>query len=247
MSITTKVAFWLAYVYGGAACVLAVFIATLLTLIPLPKQFKERAARRMIHWLSAGLVHYLEFVGLLKIEFQGISGLSEQKGVIIALNHPTYLDAILILSRLPHVFCLTKSSILSNPLVAATARCAGYESNSNPARLMDRCCERLLRGESLLVFPEGTRTVLPPVGPLKRGFAILAVRMSAPVFTVLVKSCNGSFLRQGQPFFRLPQADILHYHFSLSRTFLPQPEENSKDFRRRIEEHFHAALGGVVP
>jgi len=237
-----KVVFVCAYIYSGMACALGSLVCIFLFIVPLPVQIRERETRRIIHYLCAGLVAYLRFFKLLEADFGTLSQLRERSGVIIAVNHPTYIDAILMMSQLPNVFCLMKTNLHRNPFIAAIVRSAGYEDNTDTNRLIENCSRRLQSGENLLVFPEGTRTSTPPLGRLKRGFALMAMRAQAPVITVLATSLNGPYLRKGQPFLAFPPSLPIGYRFATSEEFLSTPGEQSREFCLKIESHFREAL-----
>ena len=231
-----------AYGYGGASCLVALLGSMLLACLPVSRPRRERWTRFLIHRLCRGFVAYMRFFGLLEADFDGLSRLAERRGIIIAVNHPTYLDALLIMSQMPDVFCLMKASIQNNPLIGPTARNAGYESNANAAVLMQNCRTRLNRGEKLLIFPEGTRTVIEPVGQFKKGFALFATAAPAPVVTVLAMSPNGTFLGKNRSFFRLPESLPLRYRFTVSKEFTVDPGEGLQEFTQRVETHFRETL-----
>ena len=237
-----KAVFVGAYVYSGIACAFGALVCILLFIVPLPAQMRERETRRIIYYLCAGLVAYLRLFKLLEADFETLSQLRQRRGVIIAVNHPTYIDAILMMSQLPNVFCLMKADLRRNPFIATMVRSAGYEDNADSNRLIENCSRRLRAGENLLVFPEGTRTRTPPVGRLKRGFALMAMRARAPVITVLATSLNGNYLRKDQPFLAFPPSIPIGYRFTASQEFLSTPGEQSREFCLKIESHFREAL-----
>lgn len=240
-----KTAFLGAYLYSGTACILGSFACLFLFIVPMSMRARERITRRIIHYLCAGLVAYLRFFKLLKVDFGGLHQLRQRRGVIIAANHPTYIDAILMMSQLPDVFCLMKARLHRNPLIAVLVRSAGYEDNADANQLVENCAGRLRRGENLLVFPEGTRTTTPPVGRLKRGFALMAMRAAAPILTVLAAASNGPYLRKGQPFFAFPPSFPIEYHFSASAEFPSLPGEESRELCLKVEAHFRQALAAL--
>jgi 1-acyl-sn-glycerol-3-phosphate acyltransferase len=237
-----KVIFVGAYAYSGLACLIGALISWGLFVIPIPISVREKATRHVIHYLCFGLVAYLQFFRLLKVDFCGLAHLRQCRGTIIAVNHPTFIDAILMMSLLPNVFCLMKASLYRNPLIAVIARSAGYEDNGDSSELIENCARRLRRGETLLVFPEGTRTTTPPIGRLKRGFALMAILAKAPIITVLNTSFNGNYLGKGQPFFAFPASLPMRYTFSHGEEFVSALNEQSRDFCQKIEAHFRQNL-----
>jgi 1-acyl-sn-glycerol-3-phosphate acyltransferase len=54
-------------------------------------------------------------------------------------------------------------------------RAAGYVRNDAGASIVRECAERLSRGRSLVVFPEGTRSPAGDLGPFQRGVARIAM------------------------------------------------------------------------
>jgi 1-acyl-sn-glycerol-3-phosphate acyltransferase len=233
-----------AYGYSGMACLIGALISWGLFFMPISISTREKMVRHVIHYLCLGLVTYLQVFRLLQVDFHGLVQLRQRRGTIIAVNHPTYIDAILMMSQLPNVFCLMKSSLYQNPLIAAIARGAGYEDNGDSSQLIENCAKRLRRGETLLVFPEGTRTTTPPIGRLKRGFALMAISAKAPVVTVLNTSFNGLYLGKGQPFFAFPASLPLHYSFAYGQEFFSAANEQSRNFCQKIETHFRLKLPG---
>ena len=138
-------------------------------------------------------------------------------GLVIAPNHPTLLDALLVTSRLPRVVCITKTSIWDNPALGAGARLAGYIRNDAPHRLVRRAAAAVAGGSHLLIFPEGTRTTNPPVGRFKSGFALMARQAGAPVQIVLLET-DSPYLQKGWPLTRRPDFP-LSYRARLGRRF----------------------------
>lgn len=243
LTTLNRLAYLAGYAYAGLSCATGILLSSLFLILPIPLRKRENLTRGLVCQLSAGLVQFLRWLKLLDADFTSVAALSKRTGVIVALNHPTYIDAVLIMSQFPNIFCLTKASILRNPWVSAMAQSAGYESNADPGALVENCCKRLQRGETLLVFPEGTRTSTPPVDSFKRGFALMALKAQVPVITVLVTSHNGLFMRKGQPFLQLPKNPTLRYEFKLSKEFVPLDCDTPKEFCHKIETHFRSSLG----
>jgi 1-acyl-sn-glycerol-3-phosphate acyltransferase len=71
-------------------------------------------------------------------------------------NHPTRLDAIALVRFMPQVDCIVKREYFDNPLFRHVVRSAGYVPNDDGITLVNACVDRLLRGRSVLIFPEGT-------------------------------------------------------------------------------------------
>lgn len=94
--------------------------------------------------------------GYLRYEFDP-GGLGEG-GELIVANHPSLLDVVFMLSHVKNLNCIVKGDLASNIFLAFAIRACGYISNDDNEALLARSLQALNSGESLLVFPEGTRT-----------------------------------------------------------------------------------------
>ena len=110
-------------------------------------------------------------------------------------------------------------------------------SRTTPAR---RSSEKIRAGGNLLIFPEGTRTIDPPLNRFKHGFAMVAARSQAAVQTVVIEH-RGTHLAKGVSLFS-PATMPLQFVLRAGERFLPEPEESPDEFSRRIEAWFREEL-----
>jgi len=183
------------------------------------------------------------FVGLLKLSRIvrcDLSELDRLRGerLIIVANHPSLLDAVLMVSRLPKVVCIMKAQILDNPFLGGGARLAGYIRADHPMEMMKRARDALAAGRQLLVFPEGTRTNSPPLNSFKGNFALMAKQAGVPVQTAFIHS-DSAYLCRGWPLFRKPSFPI-HYRVHLGERF--PPDDDPGRLRARVEAYMRARL-----
>ena len=86
-------------------------------------------------------------VGMMQIDSQALQSLrNEPGGLIIAANHPSTLDAMLIVAYLPRSVCIMKASLLRNIFLGAGARLARYISNQS--------ARGMIRSRNFMVFLE---------------------------------------------------------------------------------------------
>jgi 1-acyl-sn-glycerol-3-phosphate acyltransferase len=204
--------------------------------LPLPQQ------RRLGRWgIATGFRWYLALMrlaGLARFDLSALDRLREEGGVVIVANHRSLIDAVLLLSRLPRVACISKASLWRRPMLSGGMALAGYLRNDSPHELVRAAIATLRRGEPLLVFPEGTRGSGRSVGEFRRGFAIMAQAVGAPVQTVFLES-NTTFLHKGWPCLRRPDFPLL-YRARLGRRFeiASDPDRASAE----LEAYFRAEL-----
>lgn len=189
-------------VFGITSLILSV-IAGLLHLI-LPRRLGAPLGQVMLMGSCRYFVALMRLTGIIRCDLRALDALRSAGPLIIAPNHPSLLDAVLILSRLPHVVCTAKAELLDNLFLGGSARLAGYIRNDCATRFIREGARQLKSGWQLLIFPEGTRTVGGGLGDFKGGFALIAKRAGVPVQTVFIDS-NSRFLGKGWPLLRKPQ------------------------------------------
>src|SRR6185295_12816010 len=96
----------------------------------------------------------LAVTGVFRFDLRALDALREAGPLIIAPNHPSLLDAVMILSRLPNVACVMKADLIKNPIYGASARLASYIRNDEFIGGVTEAVEDLRAGGQLLLFPE---------------------------------------------------------------------------------------------
>jgi len=209
----------------------------------LPRRLGEPVGQFINMAGSRFFVTALELSGLVKCDLRALDALRGDGGLVIAPNHPSLLDAILILSRLKRVVCITKPGIWKNLLLVGAAKLAGFIQSDPPRRLVEGAVGQLRAGRQLLVFPEGTRTVRAPVNDFKGGFALIARQAGAPIQTVFIDG-NSAFLGKGWPLFKKPEFPLI-YRLRLGRRF--EIGDDRREFVAALEEYYRQELRARQP
>ena len=218
-------------------CLLWSIFAVLLHCV-LPERWQRPLGRAAI---MAGFRFYLVSLELtrgFRFDLHALDSLRDQGPLIIAPNHPSLLDAVMILSRLPNVACILKAALLDNLLFGAGSRLAHYIRNDSPRGMIREAVEDLRRGSHLLLFPEGTRTTRMPINACKGGIALIAARAGVPIQTVFIET-DSAFLGKTWPLFRRAALPI-RYRVRLGRRFVPS--DNARVFTAELEHYYVAEL-----
>jgi 1-acyl-sn-glycerol-3-phosphate acyltransferase len=214
-------------VYYGFLLVFALMclvwsIVSLPLAVLLPKRMGNRFGRWMVSFGFRTYLAVLELTGLVKCDLTALDSLNGERSVIIAPNHPSLIDVVLIVSRLPNVVCIIKATLWDQFIFGGSARLAGYISNISQARLIVDAARELEAGNHLLIFPEGTRTIDNDLRPFKAGFALISKRSCAPVQSVLI-DINHPFLSKERPLLEKPQFPLI-LRARLAERFMPPNE-----------------------
>jgi 1-acyl-sn-glycerol-3-phosphate acyltransferase len=172
---------------------------------------------------------------MMRIDSSALDVLRDEPGgLIVAANHPTMLDALIIVARLPRGVCIMKAELMRNVFLGAGASLARYICNDSP-RGMIRCAVECLReGGQLVMFPEGTRSVERPVNRFRPGITLIAQRAHVPIQTVIIET-DTRYLRKGWPIWRAPAFPV-RIRVRLGERFAPEGEH--AELLERLERYF---------
>ena len=200
----------------------------------LPRRHGLVLGRAAISSVYRGFWRCAQWLGLMRVDFGALDVLSGDAGLIIAANHPSMLDALMIIARVPRGICIMRASLMRNPFLGAGARLARYIRNDPPRGMIRSAVANLKAGGQLLLFPEGTRTVAPPVNPFRPGVTLIAHMAQVPIQTVIIE-CESPYLGKGWPIWRAPAFPIV-LSARLGRRFAP--EADHQGMLKRMEAYF---------
>lgn len=178
--------------------------------------------------------------GLMRLEAESLDTLRDLPGgLIIAANHPSLLDALMIVARLPRSACIMKGALMRNPFLGAGAGLAGYVVNDSTRTMIRTAVDRLDEGCQLVAFPEGTRSPAPgQIHPFSRSIALIALRAQVPIQTVVIET-DSPYLGKGWPLWKLPPVPI-EFRARLGERF--EPTADAEQLSARMEEYFRREL-----
>lgn len=136
-----------------------------------------RLCQPAVRVLWIALVAMFRATGIIGIRRGAFPG--TLRGCVIAANHPSLIDVVLVTALFPKTLYVAKAALLRNPFMAAIVK---HTSLPVDERLPQAVVPYLRDGWNVLVFPEGTRS--PAEGgmhPLHRGAAQLVLRTGAPL------------------------------------------------------------------
>ena len=175
-----------------------------------------------------------QLTGMMRIEADCLDALAGERGLILVANHPTMLDALLLVARLPRSACIMKADLMHNIFLGAGARLARYICNDSARTMIRLAVQDLRRGGQLVIFPEGTRTVDPQLNHFRPGVTLISKLAQAPIQTVFIET-DTPYLRKGWPIWRVPPLPIV-VTLRLGERF--QPATDSDALMCELEQYF---------
>ncbi len=220
----------------GLLCVAWTPIALVLGRV-LPAARAHALGRSAITRAFRFYVGALAALGACRFDLTALDALRDAGPLIIAPNHPSLIDAVLVISRLP-VTCVMKAEIRDNFFMGPGSRLAGYIGNRSVRRMIGQSAQALAEGSQLLFFPEGTRSTRYPVNPFNASIGSIARHAGVPVQTVFIDT-DSPYLGKGWPLLKRPPLPIT-YRIRLGQRF--EIGEDTRAFVARLETYFAKEL-----
>ncbi len=132
----------------------------------------------------------------VRVRFEGTPDATDGQPRIFMSNHQSAVDIWVLPQKLPDsTRFVAKSSLFRIPFLGWAMTVGGFvpidrQDRDRAIRSLSVAARRLDEGESLIVFPEGTRSRNGRLGPFKKGPFHLALAAGRPVVPVAI---SGSF------------------------------------------------------
>lgn len=194
----------------------------------------------LIRQLFANWIRFSIRIGIIELTLPDEERLRAIRGTILAPNHPSILDAVFLLSIVPRTVCVMRANLTSDIFLGGAARLAGYVPNDRGSALVRHGVEKIVAGENLLIFPEGTRTRNEELNPFKHGFALVATKTGAPIQTIFIER-EGRYLSKGVSFFTYSPPPY-RFRIHLGEVVRPAADESAHALSERLERYFRERL-----
>lgn len=173
-------------VFGIYGALMSALLVPLYSVVVRDRVRRAHGIRRVVHYLLRAYIGLMQALRLIDLEVIGLDRVPPPGSLIVA-NHPSLIDALILLAHIDGGVVVAKRSLQINPFTSAAIRGANYVVNDDAVALIDACRNRISAGESLVLFPECTRTAADGVIRLRRGAAQIAVRSGCSVIPVTIE------------------------------------------------------------
>ena len=157
----------------------------------------------IIHWLLMYQSLILSFlIPIWKINIEGREKAKKRTTYVIISNHQSILD-ILIINCLRYKFkWISKIENFNVPVIGWYLRMADYivvdrQNEESKTEMLERSNNCLKKGISIMIFPEGTRSLNNEIGFFKRGSFQLALQADVSILPVLIDGTGGILPKHG--------------------------------------------------
>jgi 1-acyl-sn-glycerol-3-phosphate acyltransferase len=190
MDVLKSIIVWLA----GVVYLILFFPLTFVTwLVTLPFDRNRKITHWILNWQSWIFVWLMP---IWKVRVEGRSKAVKGAAYVIISNHQSILDIILINSLRYRFKWISKVENMKVPILGLYLRMADYiiinrGDKESKEEMMEKSYQCLKRGTSIMMFPEGTRSVDGEIGFFKRGAFQLAINAHVPILPIVVDGSGG--------------------------------------------------------
>ena len=150
--------------------------------------FKEIPAYRRFFYSFLRCFAHLVLGIAFNIKYEGRENIPQHGSVILAGNHRTWFDPVLIAIKVKYISSyMAKAELFDIPVLRSLIKVLhGFPTrrNSADASALTRAIKCIRDGYNLTIFPEGTRSKDGKIGRAKSGVAYIASKCGVPVYPV---------------------------------------------------------------
>lgn len=188
-------------IFGFAGVFLTVLLFPILVLTkdsPIRRMYGKRLLKKSFQSFLWGM----QFLGVMDLKTKHMDRL-KSGGRLVLANHPSLIDAVILIALIENPNGIIKSSLFNNPCMYGLAKMAGLIRNVEGPELIRKSMESITTGDNLIVFPEGTRTKVLGELVFKQGAAYIAVKGGFNITPVLIVTSE-PFLRKDDIWYKVP-------------------------------------------
>lgn len=132
----------------------------------------------------------------VQVHIRGLENIDPHGAYIYAPNHQSWFDIFALSAKLPVQFrWLAKEELFRIPVLGAAMSAIGYIPIDRGDRRkafssMNQAAEKIQKGTSIVIFPEGTRSATGVLQDFKKGGFILAIKSQQPIVPVSISGSH---------------------------------------------------------
>jgi 1-acyl-sn-glycerol-3-phosphate acyltransferase len=190
-----------------------------------------------------GVVSLMLAVGV-KLRIKGRERIPAGACLFVA-NHTSSADAPAVVGAIPRrVAILLKESLFKWPIAGQAFALAGFipvnrGDRESAIASVEKATESLRRGQSFLIYPEGTRSPDGRLQTFKKGAVVMAIKAGVPIVPAV---CSGAHRVMRKRSLKIYPGEILV-------EFLEpiDPSKYSFDERDELNDKVHDAMAAALP
>ena len=167
-------------------------IVAVLTIIVSPIDRKGKITHYLSKYFGGGIL----LIAGVKVETIGLEKINAEDNYIFISNHLSYFDIPILMKAIPNnVRFIYKDTLTKIPVLGWGMYLGKYipinrDNVREAMKSLKKAAERVVSGISVVIFPEGTRSMDGTLGEFKRGMFIMADEAKVPLVPAAIIGSN---------------------------------------------------------
>ena len=159
--------------------------------------------RKLLHmYTSAWAYHYVKLLPLWRTQFEGVERIRGDETYVMVANHQSLGDILVLFGLFKQFKWVSKREIFKVPFIGWNMKMNGYVGlmrgdAASIERMLAECRQHLTRGSSVMLFPEGTRSVDGEIKRFKHGAFTLAKELGHRVVPIVIDGTRDALPKKG--------------------------------------------------
>lgn len=204
--------------YGLGGFLLSLFSLVFVNLIPAKKKWKMRVFRYLMSKFMKSVLYTNPWI---KKRVVNPHNETFDKPAVIIANHTSFLDILAVGMLSPKIIYLVSDWVYNSPVFGIGVKLAGfYPVSQGLEGGVEHLRKKVKQGYSLMIFPEGTRSVDNHINRFHKGAFYLAEEFGLDIVPVIIHG-NSEVL---------PKGDFIINNGNLTVNILPRITQDDKSF-----------------
>ncbi len=232
--------------FWSGGVVLSWLVFPLIGLHRLPEREKRRRYQGWVKWGFRVFHDYMRFFGLTDYDPRKVEIELPEGPFVMISNHPTLVDITALMSVVGDLSVVVKGSFWRSKVRRLLGACGhihgGHDEGAlSSASVAVQALERLRDGQSVMIFPEGTRSPEHGLHPFQRGAFEIARRAGVPLVPVFI-TAEPAWLMKHQRWYQVPPRMNSMRVKVLEGVSIGVPQGSSKEQAHHYQDLYQARL-----
>ena len=208
------------FVFGICTAILVSVIFPPMRLLIHPRERFKKYGRRFISAYMGIFISFMHMLRALDLEAGDRDSYRRLSSKIIVANHPSLIDAVMLLSLFPNADCIVNSRLAHN-IVAGVIRQLYIFNSLEFGEILKACADSLGQGNCLIIFPEGTRTPRSGKPIVKKGAARISLSSGCGIIPLHIGGTDKFGLGKKDPWTGFNPTERYVYKISMGEELRP--------------------------
>jgi 1-acyl-sn-glycerol-3-phosphate acyltransferase len=207
-----------AFSYFVTGCIILTVLGLLFKLVP----FGKEGVRYVYHCILRAFTWSMMYIMVnVKKRVIGKQEANLSQPAVIIANHQSFLDILSMVMLHPKLVLLTNNWVWNSPVFGAVARIADFYPVAKGAEnSIELLAERVKQGYSVVIFPEGSRSVDGDLKRFHKGAFYLAEQLNLDILPVMIHGTG----------YTMTKGDFLLKDGTITIKLLPRIKPNEPTF-----------------